>query len=89
MWVIALQPPYTQVVLIVETIDMPATPLCHVGDRILVTGIKGSHRKPLAVLCGTRAYKPYRVSGYDEIELEFTSDSQYQGRGFVLSYQQE
>ena len=88
-WTIEIAPPNTQVVLTVEEIDVPATPLCRRGDRLLVSGRRDSELTPLAVFCGRQPFLPYRVSGFSEVVLDFRSDRTMQGRGFVLEYQLE
>ena len=88
-WTIEIAEPNMQVVLTVEEIDMPATRLCRRGDRLLVSGKRGSQLTPLAVFCGRQPFLPYRISGYNEVVLMFSSDRTMQGKGFVLEYRLE
>ena len=70
-------------------IDMPAQGDCRFGDYLLVSGIQNGEKTDFGVYCGTKAFKPYRISGeYDEIVLKFHSNDKKQGKGFYLTYDQ-
>lgn len=81
--------PGKEVVLTMNEIDMPAQRDCRYGDYLLVSGTQGGVTTEFGVYCGTRDFKPYRISGeYDEIVLKFHSNSKFQGKGFNLEYEQ-
>ena len=54
----------------------------------MASGRRDGHVKHLAVFCGRQPFRPFRISGFDEVILDFKSDWAFQGKGFVLEYQQ-
>ena len=87
-WIIEVIPG-SEVILTVHSIDMPAQMDCRYGDYLLVSGKQDGKVIDFGVYCGTKSFKPFRITGeYDEIFLTFSSNGKVQGQGFNLTYEQ-